>query len=165
MLVTELRGCRGFKSLRGHKLSRIIKPEEAILVTRQCLRDNFPLYQEAHKVDSSLINSINLWIGYRTIVGNPFEILETTHFDVNVMGDICFLVAISLENQFRGKGLGWKLYESVHDIAKRIGCERVRTFPSGGFFEGRRMIESREDYLLKRGYVRTNGQQVDLILQ
>ncbi len=145
--------------------------EEIKEIARASLRTNFPLYQEEHKVDASSIPTSfiykehnNLWIGYRTRDRNILETMNSTYFDLNVIGDICYLVEIALDKNERGKGLGWRLYEITHDIAKKLGCDSVRQTPSGGFIKDRKMIQSRRDYLLKRGYVPAGEWELDWML-
>ncbi|MEK6915941.1 MAG: hypothetical protein AABW89_05375 [Nanoarchaeota archaeon] len=136
--------------------------EEIERITRECLKYRFPLFEDEHKVKSEKYSlKGDVWIGYSSR-GFTFSGRRGTHFDLNIVGNLCLLVSIELESKQRGKGLGWKLYESVHSISKEIGCRAVRTVPSGGFFNSRgEMIKSRRDYLLERNYVPVNETQVE----
>ncbi len=141
--------------------------EEIENITRNSLRNNFPLYQEQHKVGAMFFDgsSDRLWVGYRTKWSSSREIMNSTHLDLNVMNDVFYLVSIGLDENERGKGLGWKLYETTHEIAKELGCAFVRTTPSGWSIKDGKKIQSRRDYLLKRGYVPVGERQVDWIVK
>lgn len=143
---------------------KTFSPEEIELITRRSLRDNFPLYQEEHNVDSSPLGENGLWIGYRPKGGGIFRTLGSTHFDLNVIRGIFYLVSIGLEKSQMGKGLGWKLYETTHQIAKDLGHQFVRTRPSGWFIRENKLVESRRDYLLRKGYVPGQFSELDWII-
>ena len=49
--------------------------------------EKFPLYKLEHKVEASTFKDGVIWIGYRTKEGMP---IGTTHFDLNIIGDICY---------------------------------------------------------------------------
>ncbi|MEK6908670.1 MAG: hypothetical protein AABX23_01315 [Nanoarchaeota archaeon] len=133
-------------------------------ITRQSLRDKFPLFEESHKVDASRLSSNNLWIGYRTKWGSAIEVMENTHFDLNITAGIFYGVSLFLDQIQRGNGLGWRLYETTHEVAKKLGFEFIRRSPSGGFHRSGKLIESRRDYLLRRGYIPAGENQLDFRL-
>ena len=136
--------------------------EEIKSVTRQSLENNFPLYKKEHNVEATPLNEErDLWIGYRTKLGCGLEIMNSTHFDLNVQDGIFYLVSINLDRDERGKGFGWKLYQTSFSIARNLRFPFVRQTPSGGFFQNGEMIESRRDYLLRKGCVPAPGTQVD----
>ncbi|MEK6836391.1 MAG: hypothetical protein AABX94_01845, partial [Nanoarchaeota archaeon] len=98
----------------------ILTLEEIEAITRVSLKNNFPLFREEHHVDASFLDPqmTYFYIGYNE---NPNcikrERLESrTQFSLNVfLPTTCCLLYIELERSQRGKGLGWSLYETVHD--------------------------------------------------
>lgn len=114
----------------------------------ECLERGFPLYNSDHTVQAlPLPTDGGMWIGYRT---NPRNIPQgTTHLDINLKGDTCFLVHIELDPSKRGQGFGRDLYRTVEDFAKLAGSRVVRMTPSGWTPSGK----TRKDYLLGLGYV------------
>src|SRR3989344_9146337 len=89
----------------------------------------FPKFEEEHQVNVVQITDRKFWVGYRTKEANlP---IGTTHFDLNLIGNICYVLWIELSEQERGKGLGRQLYGIIESIAKDVGCDRVRLTPSG----------------------------------
>jgi len=106
----------------------------------------FPLFNESHFVQVSRDEDDVLFIGYRTNERSPFG---KTHFDLQTDGEICYLVDVELEKSERGKGLGKKLYEVTEEIARNIGCSKMRQYPSGTTFNGK----TRKDYVQRKlGY-------------
>jgi len=75
-------------------------------------------------------------------------------FGVNIIGDIFYLLDISLPEDQRGKGLGEKLYKMMEEIATEHGCKQIRQTPSGWTNSG----EKRESYLLRRGWLKDGGE-------
>ena len=126
------------------------------------LRIGFPLFNDSHRVDAFKLEEEKFWIGYRTNSDNVP--IDTTHFDLNIWGDVCYALYRELEKSRRGHGLGWALYESVHRFARKAGCRVVRCTPSGGVFIDGKMTESRRDYLLRRGYTTFGEHEVELVL-
>lgn len=89
----------------------------------------------------------------------------TTHFFLQIGneegGKIGYLVEIELDERRRGRGEGWSLYESIEGISRNLGCNLLRQTPSGYTFKG----ESRENYLMRRGYKKVpNCIEVEKIL-
>lgn len=106
---------------------------------------NFPLFDEKHLIEV-FKNDEEIFISYRTEERSP---VGTTHFDLQTDGIICYLVHIELKGSQRGHNLGKKLYEAAEDVARSIGCSKIRQFPSGKTFNG----ETRRDYVKKKlGY-------------
>jgi GNAT superfamily N-acetyltransferase len=124
-------------------------------------RNSFPLFDEKHKVQVSKSGSC---IGYRTTAETLGSIDGTTHFDIQIIGNICYILWLELERDKRGTGDGWKLYETVHQFARDARMKSVRQTPSGGFIHGGKMIETRREYLLKRGYAPFGELEVELAL-
>lgn len=132
------------------------------IITRDTLRKHFPEYNESHVIRASDIGPFKTWTGYRTIDGNAIDIMNTTHFDLNFYWpNVCYLTYIELDRSQRGKGLGSKLYESVEKIAKKLGCTRLCQTPSGTIVIDGKFIETREDYLVRRGYKKLSDGQVE----
>ncbi|MEK6873300.1 MAG: hypothetical protein AABW91_00480 [Nanoarchaeota archaeon] len=126
------------------------------------LRDNFRFYSEDDKVNVGFFQDGRLWMNYRTTAEKAFELDETTHFDLNVEWNICYLLDIELEPTLMGKGDGWKLYESVHQFARNFGSRVVRQTPSG--FTPPDYKRTRRQYLLDRGYIPFSDVEVELVL-
>lgn len=114
-------------------------------IARKHLTTTFPLYEPAHDVLSCDISG-GVWLGYRTTKSNQSH--GTTHFDVNILGDVFFVLNIEVEKSHRGKGNGAALYAVLEAIAKEIGCKWVQMMPSGWTGTG----ETRENYLIRHGY-------------
>ena len=121
---------------------------------RLVLRKRFRLFDETHKVGAKNIGENNFWIGYSMFGFKQIERLN--YFDLNIEGDICYLLNIELEEKLHGMGLGKQLYSSIEEFARRERCSRVRMTPSGRAITG----ESRRDYIHRLGYldVSPNGE-------
>lgn len=90
------------------------------------------------------------WIGIRT---NHETIPRgSTYLDINILGDVFYLLHIEVQREDRGKGYGNRLYEMLTDIAKNLGCRRIEQTPSGRTWRG----ETRASYLERRGWVLEN---------
>jgi len=114
---------------------------------RECLERRFPRFEESNLTESSLFPGGKIWVGYTTTDFKGGE--DTTRIDLNVEGDVCYLVDIQLETGERGKGLGKALYQSVEEFATILGCNSVVMTPSGRTITGK----SRKEYCLQMGYV------------
>lgn len=86
------------------------------------------------------------YICFRTVQTPPLN--DTTHFDVNIIDDVFYLLDIELEPRHKGKGLGLQLYEALENIARDLGCTRIEQTPSGWTHSG----ETRASYLQRHGY-------------
>jgi len=120
---------------------------------RKHLEDDFPLFEESHTVDARDLGEEKFWVGYRTTKGRAPR--DSTHFDINVERDICYLLWIELVREERGKNHGRALYGAVENIARDLGCDRVRQTPSGWTPDGK----TRKDYLKNLGYVGVKGSE------
>lgn len=110
----------------------------------------FTLYKEHHQVRVKQFEPDGWWIGYRTTPEHiPFR---STYFDLNIKGDICYLLHIEVEASERGKGHGNQLYRLIEDIARMCGCTMLEQTPSGG-----PPHEPRSAYLERRGYTLRGG--------
>jgi len=117
---------------------------DLIEITLKHLRKH-PLFKPEHRVLTREISG-GWWIGYRTTGSNHPQ--ETTHFDVNILKDTFFVLHIAVEKEERGKGHGDALYKVLEEIARETKCKKVQMTASGQTPSG----ESRQDYLLRRGY-------------
>ena len=121
--------------------------ERLCTVLRESLERHFPLYSQTNQILAAPINNTNTtWIGYFT--GNTPIQEEATHLDLNIEGNICFLLSIGLDQEERGKGHGRALYKAVEEFATIIGCSSVQMTASGQTKTG----ETRKEYMLRLGY-------------
>ena len=123
-------------------------PREQIIIDTMgtVIRDGFELFEEKHFVLAKEISKDHYWTAYKTSESNLD--FGSTRFDLNIIGDICYLLHIELEKSFRGKGYGRQLYSCVEEFARRERCSKVVMMPSGTTFSG----EDRREYLHKLGY-------------
>ena len=89
----------------------------------------------------------------------------TTHFFMQIEqtheGKIAYLVFIELDEDKRGVGLGEKMYKSVENIARELGCDILRQTASGWTVRG----EPRKNYLERKlGYKKINDVEVEKVL-
>jgi|SRR3989344_3746457 len=148
--------------MKKMKLAETKEIEEIKELMKESLRDNFRFYDEGHKVNAGFFLDGRLWMNYRTTAENKFWFFDTTHFDINVEWDICYLLDIELEEPLVGKGDGWKLYETVHQFAREFGSRVVRQTPSG--FTPPDYKRTRRQYLLDRGYIPFGDVEVEFVL-
>ena len=113
----------------------------------------WPLYSEEHFVNTLPISG-GVWLGYSTtnLPRTTLSRARVTHFDVNVLKGVFFVLDICVEPQQRGKGHGDALYKVLEAIAIESGCHRVQMTASGWAYKGKNQMETRMDYLLHRGY-------------
>lgn len=111
----------------------------------------FALFQQQHGVYVHPIpNTADHWsVGYRSLPGN--WVPGSTHFDLNICGDVCHLLFIEVEKRHRGWGHGKQLYELIVAIAKELGCTTVEQTASGKTPRG----ETRGQYLARHGWTIT----------
>lgn len=89
------------------------------------------------------------WLGYAS--EGDFRAVPRqlgTGFDLNVIGDVCYLLDVRLDDRYRGKWYGSGLYVALRAIAGDLGCCEIRQTPSGTTFRG----ESRRAWLMRRGW-------------
>ena len=121
---------------------------------KECLSRRFPLYRDDHTISARPIVLNRTWVGYRTTKANiPFG---TTHFDLNLEGETCYLLDIELQKDSRGKGNGRDLYATIEEFALLVGSPWVQTTPSGWTPAGK----TRRDYMRKLGYTDVNEFEV-----
>jgi len=70
------------------------------------------------------------------------------NFSTQIIDDVCFLLWIELPKEERGRGNGRNLYGCVEEMARALGCQRVRMTASGWTPSGK----PRRDYMLTLGY-------------
>jgi len=87
-----------------------------------------------------------IWIGYRK--KGLTKLFNSTHFDVNIIGNTFYLLSIELETKDRGKGHGKSLYKILEDIAKQTGCSKIEMTASGWTKSG----VPRAEYMMSLGY-------------
>lgn len=125
-------------------------------LVRKCLR-SFSKFEERHSVKAVQIDDRKVWVGYRTTEANIPS--GTTHFDLNLIDNICYILWIELSEQERGGGFGRQLYSVIEDIARDVGCDRVRLAPSGKTTSGKTRLE----YMQALGY-RVVGDEVEKLV-
>jgi ribosomal protein S18 acetylase RimI-like enzyme len=140
--------------------------EEIEKITRRNLL-KFPLYQSSHDVYAHLYDldmPNKLSISYESY-SKGLDRVNRTHLDLHVLDDIFYLLSIGINPEFRGRGNGWSLYQSAFSIAKDLGFHFVRQTPSGGYYKDGNIVESRRNYLLRKGCIPVkNSDELDFIL-
>ena len=121
----------------------------------KCLK-GFPLYNpEQHTVSIHDVPANDfVWVGYRTTESNQPH--GSTHFDINIINGVFYILDIEVEKKHRGKGHGDALYKVLEEIARQAKCRWVQMKPSGWTHTG----ETRKAYLLRRGYRSIGGEAV-----
>lgn len=136
--------------------------EDVRTVARQSLRDNFPLYQEKHTVNAVEFGVNKIRLAYRTTEDIPEKVDGSTHLDMEFwFPRVGILNSIGVRKEERGQGTGSRLYLAAEDIARKLGCDVLTQIPSGIIVVNGNFIETREDYLLRRGYRKTEDGQVE----
>lgn len=74
-------------------------------------------------------------------------------FDLNIKGDVFYILWLCLPENMRGKGIGADLYRRFEAMASELGCLQIRQTPSGWTKTG----ETRESYLRRRGWMKQDG--------
>lgn len=133
--------------------------EEIVTIARECLQA-WPLYTEKDHVEAKQLAGGYWWVGYCgdcplvPFTGMMRMAKDPPHlFELNVRDGIGFLLFIQIQREYRGLGLGPPLYDVVCEICRRLGCTQLRQTPSGGYGD-----QTREDYLLKRGWIDAGGE-------
>jgi len=104
------------------------------------------LYKPTDLVLQAPAAATTVWIGYRTTPANmPFG---TTHFDLNIIDGVCYILHVELVPEHRGRGHGAQLYDLLVAIAREWPCDRVEQTPSGWTTTG----ETRAKYLERHGW-------------
>ena len=134
--------------------------EEIQILMRKNLRNCFNSFDENYIVNVHVNNPNNICIGYRTTAETINELRGTTHFDIQLIDDICYILYIELEKSKRGRGERWSLYKAIHSFAGEFGSRYVKQTPSS--WTGK--SKTRREYLLKRGYFPFGKVEVELKL-
>lgn len=69
-------------------------------------------------------------------------------WNINLIGDVFYVLSLSIPPRRRGKGHGDSLYRVLEQIAKEFGCREIRQTPSGWTPRG----DTRRQYLNRRGW-------------
>ena len=119
-------------------------------IVRKHLREDFPLYDESHEVFAAPVTQ-GISISYRTAPATMPR--ETTYFDVNIIGDVCYNINTAVAPGHWGHGHGKKLHRVIEEIGRELNCRRVQFTASGKLPSGRSRVEYMEDL----GYHRVEG--------
>lgn len=126
---------------------RKIKRGEYLTAYGERLLKTLPSDLKTQEISQHRLSCNNGWwigIGDRSKVC-PLEV------DLNVILGTLFVLNIQIREDLRGKGFGFQLYQSLEEIAKMCGCNKIRMMPSGQC-EGSKK-ESRKEYLIRKlGY-------------
>jgi len=120
--------------------------EELETCAKKHLRRGFRLYKEEHDVYAHMHNG-SATVTYRTRRGVP---TETTRFDIQFIGETCFVNHIEIEPEEQEKGHGRNLYSVVEEIAREKGIKRIELTASGKMPDGR----TKTEYMESLGYTR-----------
>ncbi len=126
-------------------------------LVRESLR-SFPLYEESHWV-FAVHHEGGISIGYKTTNNNMHD--GSTNFDIQIIGDICYILWIELAEDEKGRGFGRGLYSTIENFARSYGCSMVRLFPSGWTRTGKTRLE----YMMSLGYRKLESGEVEKILR
>jgi len=135
-----------------------MKLEEISDLMKENLNE-FPIFNQNHRINTKKIRDDKFWIGYRTAKDNSLK--GTTNFDLNIIGDTCYILWIELAKEHQGKNLGKLLYKTIENFAKDYGCKRVRLTPSGWTPKGKTRLE----YMKSLGYKETKTIEIEKILK
>lgn len=125
------------------------RPERAVQVLNERLAD-WPLHTGEAKADFLTGADKDIWLTYRTT--SRAMARDTTHFDINILGNTFYLLWIEIDKAARGKGHGNQLYEILTQVAADLGCHRIVQFPSGWVVKDGVKGETRRSYLERRGW-------------
>ena len=115
---------------------------------------HWPLFLHRHCIDSHQeLRPRWLYLGYHTRIPRSINNDGTTHFTINVIYGIFYLLYVEIEPTERGKGYGDQLYTLLEQVASDLGCREFRQTPSGTTRGG----ETRRDYLLRRHWLPITG--------
>ena len=65
-------------------------------------------------------------VGYNTNRPNA-----AAEFNLQIDGDICYILSLGVRRDFRRKGIGRKMVAAIRDICREHGVRRLVTTPSG----------------------------------
>ncbi len=130
-------------------------------ITREVLAEKWRLYVPGSLLCTH-IRPGTFFLGYAATDGGPLLMSQrlkenaVAYFNANFNEDTMWLLSIHLPKWARGHGDGLALYQSVEDIARRLGCREVMQTPSGWTNTG----GTRLDYLTRHGWERHGNIEV-----
>jgi len=90
----------------------------------------FPLYEYGHWVQT-VMRDDNVHISYAPS-WERYKELESTRFDVQISGEVCYILDFNIEKDRRDQGFGTQLLEIIERFClEEFGCRRFVTTPSG----------------------------------
>lgn len=101
-----------------------------------------------HTFSIKAMSDTNLYIGFSNTHEERHGDYSYAQWKVNIIGDVFYLLTISIPQRRRGKGHGATLYKVLEQIAAELGCREIRQTPSGWAPTG----EDRRSYLNRRGW-------------
>lgn len=120
-------------------------------IAKKHLREGFPLFLEEHKIFAHT-NELNTSITYRT---KKEIIRSSTYFDIQFIGDTCFVNYIEIEPSKRARGNGRKLFSVIEKIARECGSKKVQLTASGSMSNGSMSNgRTKTEYMESLGYSR-----------
>ena len=92
--------------------------------------EDFSLYDSNHWISSKVgedFVSISYWPSFRRQ-----ENIGKTGFNIQMIGDVCFILSFSIENDKRKMGNGTNLYRIIESFfMEEFNCGKYRLTPSG----------------------------------
>ncbi len=110
---------------------RIVTPAEYSLEMRMRKSlESFPLYRPSHWVLVCIEDSNHICIGYGPTPNRRINKGETI-FDLEIKKRTCDILHFFISGDERRKGYGRRLYQTIEEFARNLGCRRLVTSPSG----------------------------------
>lgn len=134
------------------------KPERALQILNEKLAA-WPLHTGKASARFLKGSDTDISIGYFA-KADSFIAQDATRFALNIMGKDCYLLAIEIVRAERGKGYGNQLYEILTRVAQELGCHRIIQTPSGWVVKDGVKVETRREYLERRGWLPWNKEEV-----
>jgi GNAT superfamily N-acetyltransferase len=138
-------------SLRSNK--------EIEIIARAILKDGFEVYDESHHLRADSSN--------RELILTYFDsFIEENRvcFILKIRGKQAHLDHIRIMDHLKGQGIGKSLYNSIHEISRNLGCEKISQVPRGGYRRPDGSLRTRKDYLLDMGYKEVSLGDVEIVL-
>ena len=111
-------------------MMKFTEEEQRIINQTRTILRTFQTYQEEHFVYARRFEPNKLAIGY--VAGNPLERRSiVTCFDVNLIDDICYLIWVNRNEQYKNQSLGRSLIKLIENLAKELGATKVKLTSSG----------------------------------
>jgi len=93
----------------------------------------------------------NIYLNWQTGSMSPRN--RGTYFDTQVTNGMFYLLHIEINQEYRGQGLGFQLYNIIEEIAKDSGSHTIEMTPSGWTTTR----ESRMAYVCRKLHYRPQG--------